>query len=226
MAKRRAKRTIGPSHFHHDLVMMATGFVFAFFFSVVVFEIFNAHFHWIGEGSVSSGGAQQVSGINETVHGAASQSMQQTASELLVSAEKSGPAYAVPGQKHVTLMKFSLSPSNTGFVTSMSFDLDKLAHPYDLQSLQLFYGDEQLGDVSFFEGKGSFKNLMIKVEANRLMEFTLTGTVSGQAQIGDRLITKFASDLGIVANDNNGFDFSVLGTDTASGPATSIVHGP
>ncbi len=214
-------RQMSSRQWHHDVLMMAAGFVLAVVFCMALFELLNLRFHWIG-------GAD--------VHGSAPQSSQQSSfqirsplgagagARMIFTSEKSPANYAVPGGEDAPLLNFSLSPSSDGFIHSMMFTLDDLAHPYDLKSLKLFLGGQQLGEVSFFEGKGSFDNLMVKMEANTLMNFSVTAAVSDQAEIGDRLRLKVA-DQGIQAEDNDGNDFSVASDGEMSGPVISIVHG-
>lgn len=221
--RRRQKVSVRASrasrHLHHDLLVMLAGFALAFVFCAALFELFNLQFHWIG------GQQELAAGAGQGLHGSASGTTQQAASpQLIFSAEKTGPGYAVPGQSDVPLLSFSLSPSNDGFIHGMRFSLDDLAHAYDLKSLKLFLGDEQLGEVAFFEGKGDFQNLMVKFSANQLMEFRVTGTVSDQAEIGDRLILSVAAGQGIEAADNDGNGLTVVSDGAMKGPAVSVVH--
>lgn len=217
MSLLRISRTkqVQALHFHHDLGMMMLGFGLAFLFCVALFELLNIQFHWIGG---AGPGSVNLNGF----HGAA-QTTQETfsGSRLIFSAEKNGPGYTVPGQKDVPLLKFTLSPASDGFVRGLTFTLDDLAHPFDLKSLKLFLGDESLGEVAFFEGKGTFANLMVKLSANKLMQFSVLGTISDQAQTGDRLKLKVSE---MKATDSNGNDFGVQGG-PMSGPAISVVRG-
>lgn len=255
MALYRRLRRPKEKHFFRDLAMMAAGFALGFVFSVVAFEVLNVQFHWIGAGrgqaemlaqtaglwqkdmppGRTSGGADQALLALNLAHGAAPQNQTADSPQLLLTSEKIGDGYASPGQADVPLLNFSVTPSRDGFVHGMTFALGHLAHPYDLKSLKLFLkGDagagsstagQLLGEVSFFEGRGAFENLMVKVAANKIAEFSVVGTLSDQAQIGDRLVLGFADGGGISAIDSDGVDFSIQKNGTFSGPAVSVVRG-
>lgn len=219
MAIARERRRVHSSHFYHNLVMVMAGVTLAFGFSTVVFEILNVQFHWFG-------GGQPASSAPQATHGAAPEiSNRPSGQKLIYSAEKTGVEYAVPGQQDVKLLNFTLSPASDGFVHGMTFALDDLAHQYDLKSLKLYLGDSRLGEVTFFEGKGSFQNLMIKLEANKLMEFSVLGTLSDQAQTGDRLLLKIADKQGVDAADGDGRNFEVVNNEQSQGAFISIVSG-
>jgi len=205
--------------------MMSLGFVAALLFGTLLFETLNLQLHWIGGvRSTASGGEQQAPWDAGGVHGAAPQTTQQiTGSQLIITPENTAAAYAFPGQKDVALLSFTVSPSADGFIHAMTFVLGNLAHPYDLKSLKLTLGNQQLGEVSFFEGKGSFQNLMVKLAANKLMKFSVLATVSDQAQSGDRLMLNFADDRGIDATDTDGIQLNVVGDKAAGGQPVSVV---
>ncbi len=224
----RSRFTAKKPLFRHDFLMMSLGFVMALFFGMLLFETLNLQLHWIGGvRGTASGGVQQASVDTPGVHGAAPQTTQQiTGSRLIITPETTGTTYAFPGQKDVALLDFTVSPSADGFIHAMTFVLGNLAHPYDLKSLKLMLGDQVLGEVSFFEGKGSFQNLMVKLTANKLMKFSVLGTVSEQAQTGDRIMLQFADDRGIDATDTDGVQFGVDGGKAAGGQPVSVVGGP
>ncbi len=223
----RSRFEAKKSPFRHDILMMSLGFVMALLFGTLLFETLNLQFRWIGgvRGS-APGGEQQAPWDTRGVHGAAPQTTQQiTGSRLIITPEKTSDTYAVPGQKDVQLQSFTVSPSADGFIHGMTFVLGNLAHPYDLKSVKLTLGDQQLGEVSFFEGKGSFQNLMVKLSANSLMKFSVLGTVSEQAQPGDRLMLQFSGDRGIDVADADGVPFTVVGGKEAGGQPISVVGG-
>jgi len=215
----RGRYEAKKSPFRHDLFIMSLGFALALVFSIILFEILNFQYRW------TSGGVHPAPLAAPELHGAAPQNTQESLSSILtLSPEKVGPFSAVPGEPDVYLLRFTLSPSNNGFVHGLTFVLDNLAHPYDLKTLKLFLGDKQLGEVSFFEGKGSFQNLMLKLEANKLVKLSVVGTVSGQAPVGDRIRLKLAED-GIDAIDDDGNMFEIVGGDSLKGAAISVVRG-
>jgi hypothetical protein len=213
-------------HDHHDLAMVGLGFALALIFSVALFEILNLQFGWTRMSGVETGGVHPAAVATQELHGAAPQKnggVLETPG-LVVTPEEVGLLSVVPGQDDVYFLRFTLSPESDGFVHGMSFALDGLARPYDLKSLRLFLGDKQLGETAFFEGKGSFRNLMLKLEANKLLKLSVVGDVSGQAQVGDRLILKLADD-GIDAIDGDGNPFEILGEEGLKSKAMSVVQG-
>lgn len=223
----RSRFEAKKSPFRHDFLMMSLGFVMALLFGTLLFETLNLQFRWIGGvRGTAPGGEQQAPWDTRGAHGAAPQTTQQiNGSRLIITPEKTSDTYAAPGQKDVQLLSFTVSPSADGFVHAMNFVLGNLAHPYDLKSLKLMLGDQQLGEVSFFEGKGSFQNLMVKLAANSLVKFSVLGTVSEQAQPGDRLMVRFAGDHGIDATDTDGAQFELSGIQIAGGQPISVVGG-
>ncbi|MFO0780913.1 MAG: hypothetical protein U0519_03445 [Candidatus Gracilibacteria bacterium] len=223
MAQRRGKKYGRPQasfRFRHDLLMMSIGFVLAVVFSAGAFELLNLQFHWTGDVQPSQERAMPV-------HGAAQENTLSASPDsgpvMTVTKEPTGPLAAVPGEKDVNLLRFTLSPSDDGFVHGMTFVLDEIAHPYDLKRLKLYFGDRLLGEVSFFEGKGSFRNLMLRLSANRLLTLQLVGEVSTQAPPGDRLQLKFDHD-GLDASNADGETFRFVGLDALKGTPVSIVH--
>lgn len=213
-------------HDHHDIAMVALGFVLALMFSVALFEVLNLQFGWTRMRGVESGGVRPAAVEIQELHGAAPQTNKEagTAQRLVVTSEDVGPLYVVPGQDDVYFLRFTLSPESDGFVHGMSFALGGLARPYDLKSLRLFLGDKQLGEVAFFDGKGTFRNLMLKLEANKLLTLSVVGEVSGQAEVGDRLILELDDD-GIDAIDGDGTPFEILGGETLKSKAMSVAQG-
>lgn len=216
-------------HDHHDLAMVGLGFALALMFSVALFEILNLQFGWTkmpAGGGVETGGVYPAAVATQELHGAAPQKNGDAlaAPGLVVAPEDVGPLSVVPGQDDVYFLRFTLSPESDGFVHGMSFALDGLARPYDLKSLRLFLGDKLLGETAFFEGKGSFRNLMLKLDANTLLTLSVVGDVSDQAQVGDRLILKLA-DEGINAIDGDGNPFEILGEGGLKSKAMSVVQG-
>ncbi len=212
-------------HDHHDLAMVGLGFVLALMFSVAVFELLNLQFGWTRMTGMETGGVHPAAATQE-LRGAAPKKNGDVADapRLIVAPEEVGPLSVVPGQDDVYFLRFTLSPESDGFVHGMSFALNGLAKPYDLKSLRLFLGDKQLGETAFFEGKGSFRNLMLKLEANKLLKLSVVGDVSGQAQVGDRLILELADD-GIDAIDDDGNPFEILGAEGLNSKAMSMVQG-
>jgi hypothetical protein len=224
--QRRNRRDVSQGGRFYGFIMMTLGFLMALIVCTAVFEILNLQFHWTDRQLAAvSGGVKLASQGIENVHSAAPKTQETTGSQLIISSEKTKTTYVVPGQKDVPLYHFSLSPTNDGFIHAMTFVLGDLSHPYDLQKLKLYLGDSLIGEVLFFDGKGTFQNLMMKLKANQLMSFQIVGTVSEQAQPGDRLILQLADQLGIDAVDADGIHFDIVGRTTALGQPISIVHG-
>jgi|GEM_PF-6195384 len=214
----RAKKrllVLNPTRWYHNFALVAGGFLLALIFCSTIFEMVKGDLGW-STGNVHNAAPKNGQTDVLQTHSASS-------SKLTYSAGKMASSYAAPGQKDVALLDFTLNPSNDGFIRGLSFSLSNLALPYDLKVLKLFVGDEKIGEVSFFDGKGDFKNLMVKVQANSLAHFHVLGDINDQAEMGDRLVLNMNNK--IDAEDSDGSAFSLVAQGNLSGPAVSVVHG-
>ena len=219
MAKNKAKNMSGESHLGHDLVVLFSGFALAFVVMVIIFELMNMHFHWIGY-PVTAG--TDVHGAAETPTPRISTGIVEGAAVTL-SADKKGDAYASPGQKDVEAMTFNLVPVTDCFLNKIVFHLDRLAHDEDIGRLQLYYDDKLLGETTFFDGRATFDNLMVKLGKNSFQQFGVKAVLGDGARSGDRILLQIISAEDIAVTDNGAEKLEVQGAFPVTGNPVSII---
>lgn len=127
----------------------------------------------------------------QTIHGVAveraideagdSDSEKDVSIELL----NNSASYASKGEENVRFFAFNLSSPFEARIKELIFSLSGYAKPSDVVNLQLFVNGKFIGEKSFFEGKGSFSDLNIQIDAGHTMEVEVTGKVSDEATTGD-----------------------------------------
>ena len=127
------------------------------------------------------------------------------------------------GQKDARLLSFTLSSRKAAKVQRMNFSLGTLAEPTDLQTLQLFIDGEFVVERPFFEGKGSFDDLHLRLYPHRDVRVDVTGSVHEDASVGHRLKLGFVEENDLIIRSiaseplESGLTFPVWG------PAVSII---
>mgnify|MGYP001610415153 CR=1 FL=1 len=140
---------------------------------------------------------------------------------LILSASKN--SYAFRSNKNVQLMKFKLTAREDIFLKELALNMDQLSKAYDLKNLQLYKGSVMLQETSFFEGKGIFKDLLIKIPQNKEIWFYVKGNISEQAHVGDRIRLFFADDKAIKITDVTGGELAIKSGYPVKGDIVSVI---
>jgi hypothetical protein len=190
------------SHFWHDILIMVSAFILGLFLSVGVFELLSIRYNWFEESSPVVSGLHGAASVPATVPAtvpASTTTGQAAPNVVLLSVPQPANSFASVGQENVSFMKFTVSSPEDSFLQQLHFTLngDNLAHPFDLQSLQLLYQGKLLAEVPFMQGEGLFQNLMVKLPPHLAADFEIKGKVSTQALSGSRvrLVLKDQGDI-------------------------------
>lgn len=146
--------------------------------------------------------------------------------DVMVTAHHDIDRAVTAGQKDVQLFSFTLSARKAAKVQNLSFSLGELANPTDVQSLQLFIDGEFFAERAFFEGKGTFKDVHLRLYPYRDVRIDVMGQVHENAPAGHRLQIGFESEddlfLQSIASEplESNLNFPVWG------PAVSVIGQP
>lgn len=145
---------------------------------------------------------------------------------LAVKFEDAAAFYAAAGQQNVPLLSFTISSSKAAKVNRMAFSLSDLAMADDLESLQLFIDGELLTERAFFEGKGVFDNIHLRLHPGEEVPVEVKGQVSGDATPGHRVQIGFRERGDLVVQSIVSEPLAADVDFPAWGPAVSLIGRP
>lgn len=131
--------------------------------------------------------------------------------------------YAFRGDKNVPLMKFKLAAQEDVFLKELVLTMDQLSKTYDLKNIQLYKEHTILQETSFFEGRGVFKDLLIKLPQNKEIWFYIKGDVSEQANVGDRIRLLFVDREDLKITNVAGDSLAVKSDYPVKGDIVSVI---
>lgn len=99
-----------------------------------------------------------------------------------------------PGQQDARLMSFLLTSKKAAKVQRLHFSLGELADAAELTSLRLHADGAFVAERAFFEGKGAFDDLHLRLHPGTPVLVDVLGQMSDDAQPGHRLRVGFADN--------------------------------
>lgn len=143
-----------------------------------------------------------------------------------VHVDKGASLQAGRGEKDVELFNFSVTSHKAAKIDRLVFSLHDGSDQSDLESLQLYIDGEYFSERSFFEGKGTFDDVHVRLHPGNTVHFRLTGSVSPGAQPGHRLKVGFAEADDLVVKSIVSERLSTDLSFPARGPAVSVIGAP
>ncbi len=168
-----------------DVSMMCLGVILAFVSATMFFEFFDLR-------NVKALIPTMFLQAQTPLRAAAKENVIVENAPAAVVSQNTSNNYAFRGDHGISFMKFRIVAPEDIFLKEIILNMDQFSQSYDLKNLQLYSGNVMLQEAAFFEGKGAFKDLLIKIPKNKEIWLQVKGTLSEQAHVGDRIRLLFA----------------------------------
>lgn len=146
-----------------------------------------------------------------------------TESQVTIVSHASKNTHTKAGKANVILMKFDLRADKKTYLKSLNFTLDRMAHAYDLKALQLYVKDVLVAETPFFEWHGIFQNLLLKFDESETVSIEIRGSISDQANAGDRIRLLLDGENALEIMEENGKKLNIKTGFPLKGNVVSVI---
>lgn len=202
-----------------DLFILTLAFIAGVLLSSILIEILGYYDQTLN--ATRHGSAVKIAGISKNI--VPGNTGDNSPAAILTTTKVS--SYGGAGQSDVETFKFMLTPNVVSRLQSLQLELDNFARPSDVMSVQLYFENNLVADVPFFEGKAIFENLRVGLKQNSPNNFTIKAKISDQAFVGDRLGILIKDSPAIKLFDDEANELTIKNQFPIRGGHVSIVGG-